>query len=241
MQKLTLTQCEIMEKTLEALQKYDSPTICNALEKLKIRPLHEGFLPPLVVKLAGRGPYIGYASTAKYATASPLKQRVSNEGYYAHILATPRPSITVIEDVDRPPHSAIWGEVMTYSHAVMGSIALVTNGLVRDVDAVEAIGFGCFASGKSPSRAYLRLLEYNCPVKIGDTCIKPRDLLFCDHNGILIIPKEVLEDLVEVCEKIIRAEDSILEYCKTLLEDNKETDLETIMKYFKELAERRNL
>ena len=230
-----------MDKVLAELRRYDSPTICNALERMNIRPLEQGFLSPGNTCQTKGGPFIGFASTAKYATAEPSTQSLSNSEYYSHILATPRPSITVIEDIDAPSCGAIWGEVMAHSHATLGSIALVTNGLVRDVDALAEISFGCFAAGMSPSRAYAHLVEHGTPVTIGNLCIHPGDILFCDKNGIVNIPKEALADIIEACEKIIWAEEDILEYCKRHLAEGLEADLDKLMEHTVELAKRRKV
>jgi hypothetical protein len=68
---------------LEELRRFDSPTVCNALERFKLRPRSEGFLPPSIRSLLPYDkPFIGYASTAKFSTAAPAEKPLSLDGYY---------------------------------------------------------------------------------------------------------------------------------------------------------------
>ena len=55
--------------------------------------------------------------------------------YYRHVGAPPHPTITVIEDLDPVPGTgAWWGEVHSHVHRGLGSLGVITNGSVRDLD-----------------------------------------------------------------------------------------------------------
>jgi 4-hydroxy-4-methyl-2-oxoglutarate aldolase len=225
---------------LEELRGFDSATICNAIEMFNIRPRNEGFLPATIKSIFKYDkPFIGYASTAKFSTAAPAKKSVSLEGYYRHIQNTPRPSISVIEDIDPVPCGALWGEVNAHVHMALGSIGTVTNGGVRDLKQIYPTGFGLFAKDIMVSHAYIHVEDYNCPVNVGGVIIKPGDLLFCDSEGVVVIPEEIAPLLADACRKIATAELPVLENVKRALLEGKEIDVSDLMNWAAEMAKLR--
>jgi regulator of RNase E activity RraA len=50
------------------------------------------------------------------------------------------------------------------------------------------------------------MVEYGVPVKIGNVTICPGDIVVADPNGVVTVPNEHAEMLVEECEKMHREE-----------------------------------
>ena len=223
---------------LEELRQFDSPTVCNALERFKLRPRSEGFLPPSIKSIFKYDkPFIGYASTAKFSTAAPAEKPLSLEGYYRHVQATPRPSISVIQDIDPVSVGALWGEVNVNIHMALGAVATVTNGGVRDTKEVYPLGFGYFAKNVMVSHAYIHLVEYGCPVEIDGVAIRPGDLLFCDSQGIVIIPDEAAPFLAAECRKAAAAELPVLEGVRRARLEGRELDIGELMDWVARMQE----
>ena len=58
----------------------------------------------------------------------------------------PSPRIIVIQDEDEPPAmGSFWGEVNSSVFLALGAVGVVTDGGVRDLDEVQAMGFQFFA------------------------------------------------------------------------------------------------
>ena len=66
------------------------------------------------------------------------------------------------------------------SNAATGCIGAVTNGCVRDLDEVRALGFHFFATGACVSHAYVHLMDFGCPVNVGGILVKTGDLIHAD-------------------------------------------------------------
>jgi regulator of RNase E activity RraA len=225
---------------LEELKHFDSPTVCNAIERFDVRSKAEGFLSHKITQITPyEGPMIGYASTAKFSTSKPPKDTVSMEGYYRHVQATPRPSIAVLQDTDPEPVGALWGEVNCHIHMCLGSIGTVTNGGVRDLKEAKTLGYRYHASCVAVSHAYIHVEEYNCPVNIFGVTVNPGDLLFCDNQGIVIIPHAVAPQLAEACHKIMAAELPVIQPCKTALLEGKEIDVADLLRWQVEMRKLR--
>ena len=62
--------------------------------------------------------------------------------------------------------------------------------------------------------AYVDLVDFGTPVKVGGLVVRPGDLLHGDKHGVLSIPKEIAPDLPGAVAKIIEREQRILAACK---------------------------
>ena len=147
---------------LEALRAWDTPTICNALEIVAPARRAIGFTRrPLVACFPEMKPVVAFARTALIRSREPHpRDRESANrirlGYYEHIAAEPLPSLSVIQDIDAPDtgFGAFWGEVQTHVHKGLGCVGVITDGSVRDLDAM-ASGFFVLAGSIMPSHAHV--------------------------------------------------------------------------------------
>src|SRR6266566_7332678 len=129
---------------LEALREFDSPTICNALELVVPARRATGFTRrPLIAAFPEMKPVVAFARTAMIRSREPHPRGRESAnrirlGYYEHIAAEPLPSLAVIQDIDAPDtgFGAFWGEVQTHVHAGLGCVGVITDGSVRDLDAM---------------------------------------------------------------------------------------------------------
>lgn len=199
-------------QTLEALRALDTPTVCNALEV--VAPDRRGFgytLQPFFCPRPQLAPIVGYARTATVRAASPsdlspdqaTQRRLD---YYAHVAEAPGPTITVIQDLDEPAgHGAWWGEVNTNIHQGLGSLGVITNGSIRDLDD-SAAGFQLLAGMAGPSHAWIRVEEFAIPVEVHGMSVSPGDLIHADQHGAVVIPIDVAAAVPQAAADIASAE-----------------------------------
>lgn len=194
---------------LEKLRRFDTCTLSNAVERLNIRPRNEGFVagtaacrfPPLPA-------VIGYAVTARMRSSMPpIRGRCYYEhpDWWRHVNQSPSPRIVVLQDVDRSPRvGALFGEAYARISRALGCVACVTNGAVRDLPGIEALGFQLFAGGISVSHAYAHIVDFGEPVEIGGLRISPGDLLHGDLHGVHSIPLNDAGRLAGLAEEVLR-------------------------------------
>jgi 4-hydroxy-4-methyl-2-oxoglutarate aldolase len=204
---------------LEALRKFSTPTISNAIEMFDIRPRNVGFLGPEVRCLfPGLGRMIGYAFTASISADLPAQGRrvIQRHEYWQASAEIPAPRIAVIRDLDNPPgRGSFWGEVNSNIHRALGFIGTVTNGGARDLDEMEALGFFTFAGEVSVSHSYVHLVDYGTAVRVGGLVISPGDLLHGDRHGVIKIPAQVAGDLSDTALEVEEAERELINYCRS--------------------------
>src|SRR5947207_13832201 len=146
---------------LEALARYDTPTICNALEIVApARRLVGDTTKPLVCPFPDLPPIVGYArtTTIRSVLASGLpaaEQQQRRIAYYEYVGTGPGPRINVIQDIDGPDagFGAFWGEVQSSVHKALGSLGVITDGSIRDI-AQWAPGLQALARSRGPYHAY---------------------------------------------------------------------------------------
>ncbi len=204
---------------LEALKRYPSPTISNAIELFDVRPRHVGFLPHAIRSLLPEiGPIVGYAVTACTKAAPPEPGETKRDltaDYFRYVAAQPGPKIAVGCDLDNPPGlGAQFGEVTATIHQKLGCVGHITSGCPRDLDEVRALGFALFGLNPCVSHAYVRLVEFGKPVSIAGVVIHPGDLIHADKHGVCLVPHEIVPKLAEACAEVERKERPLLEICK---------------------------
>jgi 4-hydroxy-4-methyl-2-oxoglutarate aldolase len=216
-----MTQPHVLSPVdLERLRAFDSCTVSNALERLQVRLRNEGFLSGVArCQFPELPPMVGYAATARVRTASPpMSQRCYYDrmDWWAYVASLPEPRIMVLQDVDHSPGlGAFVGEIHATIGLALNCIGCVTNGAVRDLPAVEALGFQMYAGNTSVSHAYAHIAEFGEPVEVDGLKISSGDLLHGDRHGVLTIPLSVAAEVPQEASKILKEERELLRFCRS--------------------------
>jgi regulator of RNase E activity RraA len=203
---------------LEALRKYNTPTISNAIEIFNIRQRHLGFLPHRIRSLfPDMPPMVGYAVTSQTCAAHAAEFGPDlTSDYLRYVAAQPGPKIAVGQDLDDPPGlGAQFGEVNSTIHLKLGCVGHITDGCPRDLDEVRAMGFQLFGLNPCVSHAYVRLVSFGKPVQLAGVDVNPGDLIHADKHGVCIIPLEVADRLADACAEVERMERPLLDICRS--------------------------
>jgi regulator of RNase E activity RraA len=107
--------------------------------------------------------------------------------------------------------SAVWGELLTTAAANRGCVGAVVDGAVRDVGRMRQMGFTVFARGMSPhdSRNRQRVVDIDVPVEIGGVVFHTGELVFADIDGIVVVPRDVEEDVLRLAWAKVHAESTV--------------------------------
>lgn len=209
----------VSETTLRRLADYDTPTICNLIELFDIRPRNVGYMSgDIVADFPELPPMVGFAATCCFRSDAPP---VGGDAYgdiadqLEMFASLPGPAVVAIQDIDSPPVSAVFGEVMCSTYQGFGATGLVTNGGGRDLEQVGAIDFPVFTGSTIASHGYCHLLHMGLPVRIGGLVINQGDLLHGDANGVTNIPIEIADQIVDVADEFIAAEMLMIDYVRS--------------------------
>ncbi len=206
---------------LEVLRQWDTPTICNALELVLPQRRGHGFtVRPFVAANPSLPPMVGLARTGSIRAAAPSgrpkeRDRELRLGWYEHVERAAFPTVVVLQDLDdRPGTGAFWGEVHSAVHQALGAEGVVTNGSIRDLDAV-APGFRLLAGVVNPSHAYVHLVAYGQEVAVHGMMVGHDDVIHADRHGAVVIPAEAVRRIPEAVELGARREKVVLDLCRS--------------------------
>lgn len=207
-------------EVLDALRAIDTCVVSNAIETFELRLRNTGFADARIrCMFDDLPPVVGYAATARLRSGDPP---VSGGAYHDRgdwwnsILQVPAPRIVVLEDMDKPPGvGAFLGDMHAAILNALGCVGYVTDGAVRELPRVRALGFQLFAGNVAVSHAYAHIFDFGSPVKIGGLEVKPGDLLHGDRHGILTVPNEIAPQIPGVAARLQRAEQRIIDFCRS--------------------------
>lgn len=200
------------------LRDVDSPTIANALERLKLRDRSDGYIGGAVAcAFPELGPMVGTALTLTVDNA--VGRTARPEGYWelwATLEALDGPTVIVMKDASGTPHRVAYaGEIMVTLARRLGAIGIVTDGALRDLAEVRAKGFHYFMRHAVVSHAEFELSRVGDPVLLDGQLVRTGDILHGDANGIVIVPWEGLADLPAAVEAVRAAERRDLDYLES--------------------------
>jgi len=94
---------------------------------------------------------------------------------------------------------APWGELLSTAAQARGATGCLTDGLVRDVKQIRAMGFAVFHGGIGPldTKGRARMVDRDVPVECAGVAIGPGDIVFGDVDGVVVIPKAHEHEVVE--------------------------------------------
>ena len=224
---------------LEALKRYDTPTICNAMEVVAPERRLIGYTTkPLVCPFPDLPPIVGYARTVAIRSViksglSVTEQAARRIAYYEYVGTGFGPRISVIQDIDGADvgYGAFWGEVQSNVHKALGCLGVITDGSIRDIPQ-WAVGFQALAGSIGPSHAWVHAENFGGEVRVAGMTVKSDDLIHADRHGAIVIPYDLAARLPEACELCGRRETPILEIARA-----KDFSLEKLKEALKRSAE----
>jgi len=209
---------KITAAELEMLAALSTPAVCNAIETFNIRLRNEGYMDGSIMnRLPKLQPMIGYAVTVRMRTDKPPVKGFTypdRNDWWDMIAASPGPKIIVIQDTDKLPGAgSVTGEVHASVFKALGCVGIVTNGAVRDLDALDAMKMHVYSGSVVPSHAYAHVVDIGVPVQIGNMTIENGELLHGDRHGIVKIPLAVAADIPAAALEILNRERGIVSFC----------------------------
>lgn len=93
--------------------------------------------------------------------------------------------------------ASVAGDVMLGMAKNQGVCALVTDGMVRDIDGLNAVGIPVFARGLSPNSPFKDGPgTIGLPISLAGIAVNAGDVVLGDQDGVVIVAREALEDVL---------------------------------------------
>ena len=192
------------EKYRGRLLKLSTTNLSDALDKVGLRGAVSGIRPMYACPRI-----VGRAVTIKIMAAGMLK---SEHHLGVHAIDAADSGDIIVIDNHGDTENNCWGEILSMGAKMKGVSGVVIDGAARDIDMCEEFEFPVYARGTVPITARGRIMQesFNQVVRIGNVQVRPGDIVMADINGVVIVPVEKLDEVLEVAEEISQKEEAMV-------------------------------
>ena len=187
---------ELDDDTANRLRAVTTSTLAGVLAKRG----YNGMFMPGIKRVAGEQSIVGLALTLRLLPARPdgdfssadnarNPQRVAVEGV--------RPGDVLIIDARGNTQSGVLGDVLASRVALLGAAGIVTDGGMRDVAQLGAVGIPIYSAVThgAASPVMHTYADVNLPVSCAGVRINPGDVIVGDADGVIVIPRHLAGDV----------------------------------------------
>lgn len=189
------------DKNVERASKLDCATLSDAMDKLGLNGVCRGIKPrDHGFRMAGR------AFTILYG---PIDG--SNPGTVGDFLDDLDPGTVVVLDNGGREDATVWGDIMTQLAHVKGIAGTVIDGACRDVHLCLELGYPIYSRSYSmrTGKDRVQVDGTQVPVNIGNARVRPGDLLVGNADGVVVLPSEHEDEILDIAETVESAENEI--------------------------------
>ena len=204
-----------MANAIEALRKFDSATVANAIKRTGLAEPTEGFgslelrcqfpdLPPMV----GISVTCTHDSTSRDPGPSQLHDLID----MVEATAVQGPVVVVCQYVGaQRDRGCFLGDMFARLLQRLGGVGVVTDTGVRDLKGMHrrASGMQVFAAGTVASHGRPRIVDVGLHVCVGGLEVKPGDVVHGDANGVVRVPLAAVARLAEEAENVLSTEEGV--------------------------------
>jgi regulator of RNase E activity RraA len=188
---------------IQAYLGLSTSNVSDALDRLHLAGAPHGLRPlwPGCPKIAGRAVTMKLVAEGE---ASPVL------GTLAAIGAARPGDVLVIDHGGRTDVNS-WGGIATFTAARRGLAGVVIDGVTRDIDEIQSLSFPAYGRGviQQSIRGRCAFGGWGVDVQLTGVATRSGDLVMGDDNGIVVVPRECLVDVLRVAEHSAGVEERI--------------------------------
>jgi 2-keto-4-pentenoate hydratase/2-oxohepta-3-ene-1,7-dioic acid hydratase in catechol pathway/regulator of RNase E activity RraA len=185
------------EAVAEALRGLSTATLSSQMRKRGLQHMSIDGVHPA----GGDGvKMVGTAHTLRYV---PLREDLFKRyggGMNAQKRAIEelRPGQVLVMDARRDSSAGTLGDILALRAMKRGSAGVVTDGGLRDSAVVAGLGLPVFHAGAHPAVLGRRHVPWDTglPIACGGALVQPGDIMVGDADGVVVIPPDIVTDLV---------------------------------------------
>lgn len=171
---------------MQQLAQFDVPDISDLLNRLYA-------IDPQIRCLSGKFRLCGPACTVKVFPGDNLMVHKALD------IAKPGDIVVVDGSGSGTRTNALIGDIICTKARHRGIQGFVIDGLIRDLPAIEELGYPVFARGTTAIGPLHRGPgEINFPIACGGTVVNPGDVIIADEAGMVSVPRDIVASVVDI-------------------------------------------
>jgi len=125
---------------------------------------------------------------------------------------TARPGDVMVISVGGRTDVCTWGGLLSLRAKRKGLAGVVIDGAARDQNDMIASGLPAFVRGFTPQSSHITLdtLAVNQPINCGGVQVRPGDIVVGDDTGVIFIPVDRAQEVLEAARAIKAREEKLL-------------------------------
>lgn len=144
---------------------------------------------------------VGVARTLRFVAFRPDLFAEHGGGYNAQkrLFDTVNPGEVIVIEARGERGTGTVGDVLALRAQTRGAAGIVTDGGVRDAEQVASFDMPTFARGVHPSVLGRRHVPWETDVAVtcGGAAVCPGDVIVGDGDGVVVIPRQLVDEVVE--------------------------------------------
>ena len=106
---------------------------------------------------------------------------------------------------------SFWGELLSTAAVARSATGAVIDGFTRDTKAIIEMDFPVFTTGRLPtdSKGRGEVVDYDVPIDCGGVTVNTGDIVFGDDDGVVVIPQEVEQQVIQSAFRKVSQENQI--------------------------------
>lgn len=141
-------------------------------------------------------------------SAFTVRTRIADNLMVHKAIDMAKPGDVIVIDAEGNMNAAIFGDHMATMAMKKKFAGYVVDGCIRDVEEIEKMDFPVFAKGVNPRGPYKDGPgEINVPISCGGVVVRPGDIIVGDRDGLVVIPLEEAEIVLEKLKAIFKKEE----------------------------------
>lgn len=191
---------------IDRLEKLYTPVVSDCLDKLGYRMQS---MEPHIRPLYPAARAAGFAATVHCIDLNEIPEHT--EDYYKGELeavdSLQQGDIMVVSKCG----PCFWGELVATAARYRGARGVVIDGYTRDTSRLIEMEFPTFIAGISPfdSLGRIDVEAIGVPIECGGVHVRPGDLVLADHDGVVVVPRAVAEEVVSAAEEKVSGENLV--------------------------------
>ena len=196
--------------TYKAIRKIPSatqadPKILAVLREIPVSALSDNMHRN--IGTVGLQPYHRPVKQTMAGTAVTARSRAGDNLTYLRALEFCRPGDVLVIDGGGDLLNAAVGGILSFYAAHIGLHGVVVDGAIRDVAEIREREFPVYARGVTHRGPYKDGPgEINVTISIGGMVVNPGDIIVGDQDGLLAIPQDGVEALIDKARAVLEAE-----------------------------------
>jgi regulator of RNase E activity RraA len=200
MERIAMTNLALLDR----LASFDTNTVSDALDFLDLPGATFGLRP-----LWDCPKIVGRASTVQLGPKADTKPTVHLISPVIDAVSTDDRVLVIAGGVDR---ISCWGDILANAALAKHIRGSVIDGLCRDIEGSESIGYPLYGRGITMISARNRVIQINSgePVQMAGVTVHQDDYVIADRCGAVFIPAARIEEVLDLGQRIAHRQDGMV-------------------------------